>query len=111
VVLVWIISRPDLLSTDFGRIAVLPLFAAALCMVMPTIIILPSPNIIKPIITFVARISYTLYLVHWSVMFLVPQLVSRGWQFISYLGLSVAAATILTVVIERPVLRLRPRQV
>jgi len=111
VVLVWIISRPDLLSTDFGRIAVLPLFAAALCMVMPTIIILPAPNIIKPIITFLARISYTLYLVHWSVMFLVPQLVSRGWQFICYIGLSVAVATILTVVIERPVLRLRPRQV
>jgi peptidoglycan/LPS O-acetylase OafA/YrhL len=44
-------------------------------------------------------------------MFLVPNIVSKGWQFTLYAVLSVAVATILTVVIERPVLRLRPRQV
>jgi peptidoglycan/LPS O-acetylase OafA/YrhL len=110
-VLVWIVSRPDLLSTDFGRIAVLPLFAAAFCMVMPTIIMLPAPVVITPIISFLARISYTLYLAHWSVMFLVPRFVAKEWQFISYIVLSCASAAILTEVIERPVLRLRPRQV
>jgi len=55
-VLVWIISRPDLLSTEFGGIAVLPLFVAALCMVMPIIITLPAPILIMLMITFVAFI-------------------------------------------------------
>jgi hypothetical protein len=108
---VWILSRQELLPTDYGRVLALPVLAAAMCMVLPVVIGLPAPPVIGPLVRWTARTSYALYLVHWSAMWVALAMVPPPWQYAVYVSASVSAAIVLSLAVEMPIMRLRPRQV
>jgi peptidoglycan/LPS O-acetylase OafA/YrhL len=106
----WICYNAELLSGIVGWFLVFPVTAVAFSLLLPWLAGLPTPKIFGAPIQFLARISYALYLVHWSFLFLVFTL-PESLRFVAYIGGSVLVATVLSYAVEYPLMRLRPKQV
>lgn len=107
---VWICYHVEYIPGIVGWLLLFPLTAMGFALLLPWLAELPTPAIIAAPIQFVARISYALYLVHWSFMFIAAALPS-SFRLIVYFGGSVLVATVLSYAVEYPIMRLRPKQV
>jgi peptidoglycan/LPS O-acetylase OafA/YrhL len=105
----WTVVDAHRAASFFGRIFALPLMAAAICACLPLLSRLRLPDPIGAAVRFVAKISYSLYLVHWPCMMLTAAFVA-SWQWACYAGSAFALATVVSFSIEQPIMRLRPRQ-
>jgi peptidoglycan/LPS O-acetylase OafA/YrhL len=93
-----------------GWLLLFPLTAMGFALLLPWLAELPTPARFTAPIHFLARISYALYLVHWPFIFFAAALPEK-FRLVVYFGGSVLVATILSYVIEYPIMRLRPKQV
>jgi peptidoglycan/LPS O-acetylase OafA/YrhL len=92
----WFIFFP---TTGIGFALLMPMFAEVLT---------PPPILAWPV-QFFARISYSLYLVHWAVIFYASS-VPTALQLVTFYGGSVIVAAALSYLVEYPIMRLRPKQ-
>jgi len=106
----WRPFGPFGLAGPVGWSAFFPLNGIGFALLLPWLAKLRPPPVVAPPVYFFARISYSLYLVHWSFTFLAGGLVPPQWQLIVYLIGSIITASIITYAIELPIMRLRPPQ-
>jgi peptidoglycan/LPS O-acetylase OafA/YrhL len=105
----WTCTQPLVLAGPVGWSTFFPLSGIGFALLVPWLAELRRPPLIAPPVHFVARISYSLYLVHWSFMFVAAGVAPR-WQLVVYVCGSIITATVLTYAIELPIMRLRPSQ-
>lgn len=105
----WTVIDAHRAASFFGRIFALPLMAVAICAFLPLLSKLRLPDAVAAPVRFVAKISYSLYLVHWPCMMLTAAFVA-SWQWTCYAASAFALATVVSFSIEQPIMRLRPRQ-
>ena len=110
---VWVFSGPKSLSAAvFGY----PLLAAGFGLLLASALSADGPlaRLRIPGAAAVATLAYSLYLTHKAVMhldrlFLAELMPEGGGAFLIYVGTSLAAASLLHLLVERPVLKLRDR--
>ncbi len=86
-----------------------PITGAGFSLLMLNLARWRSQRIFAMPVQFLARISYSLYLVHWAFMF-IAMTMPENCRIVAYVGGSVLAATVLSYAIERPIMRRRPKQ-
>lgn len=103
-------ENPVRMPTVYDRVFLLPILAIGLCALIVAVSDLRfSPNISTPT-RFIADISYCLYLVHLPVLYVARQFIDVRFQALFYLGASIALAALMSKMIERPIMALRPSQ-
>ena len=107
---VWTCLEPLTLAGSVGWLALFPLTAIGIALLLPWLAELPRPRWVGAPVSFIARISYALYLVHWSFVFIATH-VAPQWQLAVYVGGSLLVASAASYAIEFPIMRLRPKQV
>lgn len=107
---VWACVNPLTLAGPVGWLPLFPLTAIGFALLLPWLAELPRPRWIGAPVSFIARISYALYLTHWSFVFIATH-VAPQWQLAVYVGGSLLVASLASYAIEFPIMRLRPKQV
>jgi peptidoglycan/LPS O-acetylase OafA/YrhL len=106
---VWGLPKPFAGTSFYEDVFALPALAVAMCLCLPGVLGWRLPGVVAAPVRFVARVSYAAYLCHWPVLTLV-----RHWpaQLAApvFFGATFGLAALLSWAIERPVMRLRPRQ-
>jgi peptidoglycan/LPS O-acetylase OafA/YrhL len=95
------------LQSVYGRVFMFTLNGAALAALLPLVMNWDLPKIAAAPITFIARISYALYLVHWPFLFILNS-APQNLRFVLYAVATLVTATVLSFGIEQPLMRLRP---
>jgi peptidoglycan/LPS O-acetylase OafA/YrhL len=107
----WMIANPSLQANLAVRVMVFPIMAVATCAVIPFFLDFQVPKILELPVRLIARDSYAIYLVHWPVLAFTLKYVRSALGWIVYLVITAIASLILSAIVERPVMKLRPRQV
>jgi peptidoglycan/LPS O-acetylase OafA/YrhL len=107
----WMIANPSLQGNLAVRVMVFPIMAVATCAVIPFFLDFQVPKILELPVRLIARDSYAIYLVHWPVLAFTLKYVRSAFGWIVYLGITAIASLILSAIVERPVMKLRPKQV
>ncbi len=107
----WMIANQRLQNNLAVRVLVFPLMALATCSAIPFFLDFRVPKLMELPVRLIARDSYAIYLVHWPVLAFTLKYVRSGLGWIVYLVLTAIASLILSAIVERPVMKLRPRQV
>jgi peptidoglycan/LPS O-acetylase OafA/YrhL len=97
----------------FWNVVLLPMISVAVCMFIPFLLNLKSPSeTIEKIVGFVCKISYSIYLLHYSViLFLLKYFIDTGkfslWQLniftLSYLLITIALSYLMYNYFEKPI--------
>ncbi len=90
-------------------IAVFPLLGAGFALMMPAFCRIDTVPKIAPAVSYIAKISFSLYIVHWGFMWLDPG-APLAWRAARYVAGSLIVATLLSVFIEQPIMKRRPLQ-
>lgn len=96
------------LNGPYVRIFMLPLTTIAMCCFLPLAADFKPHGKYADIIRYIAKISYSLYLVHWPWLFVLGQ-VPKPFQFVIFIGGSFVSAALLSYLIEQPIMKMRPR--
>jgi peptidoglycan/LPS O-acetylase OafA/YrhL len=107
----WMIASPSLQANIAVRVLVFPIMALATCAVIPFFLDFQVPRMLELPVRLIARDSYAIYLVHWPVLAFTLRYVKSPAGWVIYLVLTAIASLILSAIVERPVMKLRPRQV
>jgi peptidoglycan/LPS O-acetylase OafA/YrhL len=109
---IWITYAAEYVRSFAVWLILFPMTAIGFTLLLPGLARLPTPKtaaFVAPI-QFLARISYTLYLIHWSFMY-IASTVPPPFQLLVYIAGSLLVAALLSYAIEYPIMRLRPKQV
>lgn len=107
-------AYPDRLNNVYGRYLALSLFDMAVAICLPALCRdhLGS-RVVDRAVRLTSNLAYALYIVHVAVaagVHVVLEGHSFAWRVLAYAFMSYAAAATLSVLIERPIMRLRPKQ-
>lgn len=92
----------------YGRIFFLSITCIAMCVLLPIAADYPAVGPGSKIVRYIAKISYALYLAHWPWMFILGG-VPKSLQFVVFIVGSLASASLLSFLIEQPIMKMRPR--
>jgi peptidoglycan/LPS O-acetylase OafA/YrhL len=106
----WVIAHPNMQTNLAVRALVFPMMALATCAAIPFFLDFRVPKLLALPVHLIARDSYAIYLVHWPVLAFTMKYVNSKFGWLIYLGLTAVASLVLSAVVERPVMKLRPRQ-
>jgi peptidoglycan/LPS O-acetylase OafA/YrhL len=99
------------LASLSGWLILFPLAGAGFALLLPWLAELPAPPpLIDAPVRFIARISYALYIVHWSFVY-IAAISPEPWRLTIYLAGSFITAAAVSYAIEYPIMRRRPSQV
>ncbi len=107
---VWVCFHFGNIPGFVGVMLLFPSTGIGFAMVLPLLNELPRPPFLSKPVYFLARISYPLYLVHWSFMFIAAHF-PESVRFLVFICGSIGVATALSYGIEYPIMRRRPRQI
>jgi peptidoglycan/LPS O-acetylase OafA/YrhL len=107
----WTIANQNLQNNLAVRVLVFPLMALATCAAIPFFLDFQVPRLLELPVRLIARDSYAIYLVHWPVLAFTLKYVNSALGWVVYLVLTAIASLILSAIVERPVMKLRPRQI
>lgn len=114
----WTLNHQDVfqvtwlsLNGPYVRIFMLPLTTIAMCCFLPLAAdFRASGRLISEGIRYIAKISYSLYLVHWPWLFVLGG-VPKALQFVIFIGGSFVSAALLSYLVEQPIMRMRPKAI
>jgi peptidoglycan/LPS O-acetylase OafA/YrhL len=111
---VWLASHDFMAEIDFGDASTQPAFIAVLAglITLGAVQLAGTAMPLTPLFRLLSKLSYTLYLIHFPLIPIALALTSgqdAGLFWSCYLTLSLAAAALLHITVERPFLRIKDR--
>ena len=109
----WLCYHTAYLKTLYGRIFVLPVTSLALSSLLPWALKLRvGDSLITRTVRYLSRISYSIYLFHIPMYFLTAIFLGnhKGWQFFTFILGTMLTASLFSITIEQPIMRMRPKQ-